>query len=108
MKIFKSVPINLGIFTMAIFLVSSGISRAHTPPARELCGVVQEINAPRRLLVLQTAEHPKPLTLAWTRNTLFIKGRKIMDGAQLKAGQSVCVFYQRPFFGKPFMTKVLW
>jgi hypothetical protein len=46
--------------------------------------------------------------LAWTRNTLFIKGRKIMDGAQLKAGQSVCVFYQRPFFGKPFMTKVLW
>lgn len=83
-------------------------SQAHTPPVQEVCGIVQEINVPKRFLVLRCAGGAKPLSLVWLRGAIFLKDGKLANSGELTIGQRIFVFYHRPFFGKPFITKVSW
>jgi hypothetical protein len=41
-------------------------------------------------------------------DTRFIKGWKFTNDTALKMGLRACVYYLSPFFGKPFVTKVVW
>ena len=41
-------------------------------------------------------------------DTKFIKDWKFTDDIALKTGLRACVYYRSSFFGKPFVTKVVW
>jgi hypothetical protein len=44
----------------------------------------------------------------WKRTTRFIHNRQFTSVAALPQGTPVVVFYRTPFFGKPYVTKVIW
>jgi len=94
--------------TTAFLCLSSADSWARPPRARELCGVVERINHETYTLTVLPEKKGQPLNVVWKRDTRFIHNWKFTDSAFLKEGLRGCVYYRSPFFGKPFVTKVVW
>jgi hypothetical protein len=44
----------------------------------------------------------------WKPGTSFVRGGEFDRADSLKEGARVCVYYRSPFFGRPFVTKVVW
>ena len=57
---------------------------------------------------IESPRRNQPATFAVKGDTQFIKDWKFTDAAALKEGLRACVYYRSPFFGKPFVTKVVW
>ncbi len=89
-------------------LLTPLIAEARPPQARELCGVVQAIDLQTRTVTIQSPKRNQPATFAVKGDTQFIKDWKFTDAAALKEGLRACVHYRSPFFGKPFVTKIVW
>lgn len=83
-------------------------AEARSPRARELCGIIQSIDPQSGMLTIQTPEGNAPAAFAIKRDTRFIKDWKFADAGALQEGLRACVYYRSPFFGKPFVTKVVW
>ena len=98
----KSSALAAALTATALLCVSSA------PRARELCGVIQAIDAQSHALTIQSPKRDRPLTVVWKRDTGFINNWKFADSASLKEGMRVCIYYRSPLFGKPFVTKVVW
>lgn len=101
----------IGIWSVLLLtgtLLTPQIAEARPPRARELCGVVQAIDLQTRTLTVQSRKRDQPATFAVKSDTRFIKDWKFADAGSLKEGFRACVHYRSPFFGKPFVTKVVW
>lgn len=104
---FKTAPVFCALIVMSAFAVPQ-IAEARPPRARELCGVVQAIDPQTRTVTIQSAKRNQPATFAVKGDTKFIKDWKFTDSASLNKGMHACVYYRSPFFGKPFVTKIIW
>lgn len=80
---------------------------ARPPRAREACGVLQNIDVAARTLTLVPEKGERPLVAVWKSETKFFKNRNFESANTLKEGVRACVYYHSPFFGKPFVTKVI-
>jgi len=103
----KSIGILFTLVLAGVFLLTPN-AQAHAPRARELCGVIQSIDSQSGTLTIQPPKQNAPGTFTIKRDTRFIKDWKFADAGALKAGLRACVYYRSPFFGKPFITKVVW
>lgn len=83
-------------------------AEARPPQARELCGVIQAFDPQTRTVTIQSSKRDLPSTFVVKGDTRFIQDWKSTDAASLKAGMRAYVYYRSPFFGKPFVTKVVW
>lgn len=81
---------------------------ARPPRARELCGVLQNVDGEARTLTLTPEKGERPFVAVWKRDTKFLKNWNFESADALKRGVRACVFYHSPFSGKPFVTKVIW
>ncbi len=96
------------LMAAAFLCLSSADTWARRPRARELCGVIQAIDPQTHSLTVQSPKRDQPLAVVWKRDTRFIKNWKFVPADTLKEGTRGCVYYHTPFFGKPFVTKVVW
>ena len=80
---------------------------ARPPRAREACGVLQNVDVNARTLTLAPAKGERPLEFVWKRDTKFLKNSNFESASALNQGGRACVYYHTPFFGKPFVTKVI-
>ena len=80
---------------------------ARSPRAREACGVLQNIDAQAFTLTLVQEKGTRPMEVVLRRDTKVLKNWKLASTDALQQGVRVCVFYRSPFFGKPFVTKVI-
>ena len=81
---------------------------AHTPRAREAIASVQTINYDKRTLWLTDLQGRGPREMIWHSDTIFLRDWKVVSATELKEGTHARVYYHSPFFGKPFITKVIW
>lgn len=89
-------------------LLNPSNAEARPPGARELCGVIQAIDPQTRTLTIQSPKSESAVIFAVKGDTRFIKNWEFTNDAALKTGLRACVSYRSPFFGKPFVTKVVW
>jgi len=82
--------------------------QAHTVHSRELDATVRTIQAETRTLVVVSAKTMSPLQFVWNKSTSFIEDDHVVDAAALREGLRVKIYYRSPFFGKPYLTKVIW
>lgn len=104
----KTSSLKAALAAATLLCLSSADSWARPPRAHELCGVIQFIDAQTHTLTVQSPKRDQPLTVVWKRDTKFIHDWQFTDSAALKEGLRACVYYRSPFFGKPFVTKVVW
>ena len=86
-----------------------------TPPAPWLCkaprpveATVEAVNLEGRTLTIAPAKGKGPSVVALTRQTKFLHNWKFAPADELKPGTRATVYYRRPFFEKPFVTKIVW
>jgi hypothetical protein len=89
-------------------LLNPSNAEARPPQARDLCGVIQGIDPQNHTLTVQSPKRGQPATFAVKSDTKFIKDWKLTDSTSLKEGLRACFYCRSPFFGKPFVTKVVW
>lgn len=93
---------------MVTLFFTAPVAQAHSARARELAVTVQMIRADARSLTLVPTKTKSPREFVWYKSTRFIENNHFVDAAALKEGMQVKVYYHSPFFGKPFVTKVVW
>lgn len=106
----KRTPIapSLSLLVFIALCLATATSWARPPRASEACGVLQTVDGGAHRLALLTAGGGKPLVVDWKPDTSFVRGSEFDRADSLKEGARVCVYYRSPFFGRPFVTKVVW
>lgn len=98
-------------FSVLVFtatLLTTPNVEARPPRAREVAAVVQAINHSERTLSLGYQKSRSPRELIWHSDTKFLRDWKFVPATELKEGTRVTVYYHSPFFGKPYVSKVVW
>ena len=98
----------ISTFLLSLCCFASTDAFAHTNQAREAHVVIQSIDRQTRVLTLIYDKGRGPRKLACNADTKFLCDWKFVSAAELKEDLHVTVYYHSPFFGKPFVTKVLW
>ena len=81
---------------------------AHTTLSRPASGVVESLDAATRTMVFTAATSIAPRQLVITRQTKFIHDWQFASAGEVKPGMKAVIYYRVPFFGKPFVTKIVW
>lgn len=81
---------------------------AHTTRSRPVEATVETINFENQTMTIAPAKGKGPSDLALTRQTKFLHNWKFAPASELKPGKRAVVYYRSPFFGKPFVTKIVW
>lgn len=98
---------------MSVLLVVSALftawpAAAHTTRSRPASGVVESLDSATRTMVFTPATGKAPSQLVITRQTKFIHDWQFASASEVKPGTKAVIYYRTPFFGKPFITKVVW
>jgi hypothetical protein len=70
-------------------------------------GVVESVNASRERFVVRIARLPKPLTLAWDKDTQFQRGKEPATASALATGQEIEIRYQLASSGRHHATRIV-
>ncbi len=81
---------------------------AHTTRSRPASGVVESLDTSTRTMVFTPATGKAPSQLVITRQTKFIHDWHFALASEMKPGTKAVIYYRVPFFGKPFVTKIVW
>jgi hypothetical protein len=101
---FKTFLVSFSIF---LFLAASNVE-AHSPHTREALAIIQKINRDKQTLTLNYSQGHGPRTVVWHSDTIFLCDWKTVPATNLMEGAHVTIYYRSPFFGKPFVLKILW
>lgn len=93
---------------LAVAIVTAMPAAAHTVRSRPAPGAIETLDIVAGTVKLAPTRANAPTELALTRQTKFIHDWRFAPASELKPGTHVVVYYRTPFFGRPFVTKVVW
>ena len=97
--------------TVAVFALAlmACIAAAHAADGITLKGrgLVEAVDAPRERFVVRLAPLPKPLTLAWDKDTQFLRGQQPATASALEAGQEIEIRYRLSSSGRHHATRIV-
>lgn len=93
---------------LAVTFLATVSAKAHSPRSREMPAVIHSSNHDQRTVSLDCPQRRGPRELVWNSHTQFLRDWKFVPATELKDGIRVTVYYRSPFFGKPFVTKIIW
>lgn len=99
------------LFTVAFLVAASGLvipADAHTVRSRPTSGIVEALDVHTRTVKFLPVNGQASRELALTCQTKFIQNQHFAPTNDLMVGTSAVFYYRRPFFGRPFVTKVVW
>lgn len=97
-----------GVAMMALTLLSATPTTAHTARSRPMTGVIEYQNGKTRSVMFRPANGEAPTEYVLKNATKFIQDSHFVAATELRAGTKAVVYYRHPFFGKPFVTKIVW
>src|SRR5689334_16133751 len=98
----------LAALLLTATLLTTPNAEARPPRAREALAVIQTLNYDKRTVSLDYPQGRGPCELIWNSHTQFLRDWKCVPATELKNGTRATVYYRSPFFGKPFVTKIVW
>ena len=97
-----------GLALLVALCLTAPAARAHSVHARELEATIQTIRMETRTLVVIPAKAKSAREMIWNKSTSFVEDGHFVDAAKLREGIRMKLYYHSPFFGKPYLTKVVW
>ncbi len=107
-RLTKPIRVLGGAMLLAAVFFSASDASAHTTRSRPVEATVESLNLENGTLTIAPAKGKGPSVLALTRQTKFIHNWKFAPASELKKAAHATVYYRTPFFGKPFVTKIVW
>ena len=95
------------LLTLVALLALSNINvSAHTARARELCGTVSELDSSSQ--TIQVKERSGRIrAFVLKKDATLLREWKRADLDAVAPGLQACVYFHSPFFGRPFVTKII-
>lgn len=81
---------------------------AHTVRSHPASGTIVTLDVGTRKIKFAPEREKAPVELALTSRTSFVRDWHSVPVSELRHHERVIVYYRKPFFGQPFVTKVLW
>ena len=104
----KPLKITGQLFAILMLLMLSNLNAsAHTTRSRELCGTIESIDHAQHMLIVLSPKTGQARQFLVRKDTKFLKDWQSADANAAVASSHACVYYRSPFFGKPFITKVV-
>lgn len=103
-----SKAVRFGPALLGLVLLSAAAANAHTVRSRPACGVVERLDLASRTVQFSPKHGKAPTELALTSQTKFVHNWHFAPADELTDGTRAVVYYRTPFFGMPFVTKVVW
>lgn len=94
------------LLLIALLIGAAPASHARSPQGRHLSGTIQQADATTCHAVLLTNDKSS-VSFVWNKSTDFVAGTEFVPASRLSRGAHVEIILQRPFFGEPFVTKVV-
>lgn len=98
------------IFQLALIvgcLLAGAPAQALPPLGNESDGLIQSVDRNVRTVTVKIEGDSRLRNFEWNKQTQFFEHGKFAAADALKPGAAVSIRYQTPFFGKPFLTKVV-
>lgn len=105
-SIARAAPVRALLAAVALFGATDAF--AHTTRSRPVEATIESINLESRTLTIAPAKAKGSSDLALTKQTRFLHNWKFVSPSELRTGTRAVVYYRSPFFGKPFVTKIIW
>ena len=95
------------LLLIALLIGTAPVSHARSPQGRHLTGTIQQADAKTCHAVLLPSDKTKSILFIWNKHTDFVAGKEFVPASRLTRGAPVEIILHRPFFGEPFVTKVI-
>jgi hypothetical protein len=97
------------LFALLLTLLIGVVQRASalTPRGYPITGTIQRVDTQTHEVDLLREDKGTVITFVWVSRTTFVSNGRRTDAAILKPGARVEVSHHVPFFGKPFVTRVI-
>ncbi len=96
------------VLLVGLALFTAWPAAAHTVLSRPASGVIETLDSGTRTVLFAPTTGQAPRQLVITRQTKFIHDWQFASAGEVKPGTKAVIYYRTPFFGKPFITKVVW
>lgn len=103
-----SKAVRFGLVLLGLVLFATATASAHTVRSRPSCGVVESFDVVTRTVRFAPRNGKAPTEFALTRQTQFIHTWHFAPASELQPGMRAMIYYRTPFFGRPFVTKIVW
>lgn len=80
---------------------------ARTHPGTHLTGTILKVDAGMQEVEMQGEDNGTLIKFTWSSRTAFFANGQAADAAIVKKGARVDVIYHMPFFGKPWVAKIV-
>ena len=98
----------IGAVLLAAAMFAGMPAAAHTVRSRPSIGTVVRLDAATHTVRFSPTTCNAPTELVLTRQTKFVHDWHFVPASELKPSTRAVVYYRTPFFGRPFVTKVVW
>jgi len=92
---------------IACCLLTASAANAMPRLGREGTGLVQSVDRNNRRFAIKLEGDARLRTFDWNKDTRFFQGYASTNPRALRSGIIVSIYYHVPFFGRPFVTKVV-
>lgn len=77
------------------------------PTGRRRTGTIEHVDSSTRQLTFRANREERPRVFIWNKRTRFVRNVNFVEPSALHAGARADVTYHSPFFGEPFVSRVV-
>lgn len=95
------------ILMVAILAATAPFAAALPNTGRRITGTIENVDAQAKEVTLRPASKGSAISFVWNKRTIFSTSTRPADASILKKGRRVDTIYHTPFFGKPYVSRVM-
>lgn len=95
------------ILMLAVLAVTTPFAAALPNTGRRITGTVESVDANAKEAILRPENKGSAVSFVWNKRTTFSTNTQPADASILKKGRRVKTIYHSPFFGKPYVSRVM-
>jgi hypothetical protein len=104
MKIHSLQPVALAAL-LSFGLVAD--AAAHSPTGRHCTGTIEKVDPSAQMITFRADREERAKTFVWNKRTQFVREIGFVESSALRKGARADVTYHAPFFGEPFVSRIL-
>lgn len=74
---------------------------------RRITGTIEKVDAQAKEVIMRREDKGPAVSFVWNKRTTFSANSQPADASILKMGRRVNTIYHSPFFGKPYVSRVM-
>ncbi len=95
------------ILMLAIVAATTPFAAALPTTGRHISGTVENVDAQNKEATLRPENKGSAVSFIWNKRTTFSTATRPADASILKTGRGMKTIYHSPFFGKPYVSRVI-